>query len=235
MMIPQKSVVAITGIDTNVGKTVATGLLGRYLLGRGKRVITQKLVQTGCVGISDDILVHRRLMGQELQPVDHQGLTCPYVFAKPCSPHLAASLAGNKIDPAVICQATRALAARYELVLLEGAGGLHVPLTEECTFLDYLEQESYPLVVVSSPRLGSINHTLSLLELARNRGLNVLGILYNRYNKCDRAIAEDSARVFSQALLRYGYQDCVIDIFALDEYNRHKRSLDFSVLFSDIF
>jgi len=233
-MMPVFSAVAVTGIDTDIGKTVATGLLGRYLLGLGKRVITQKLVQTGCIGISEDIRVHRRLMGQELQPEDHQGLTCSYVFPKPCSPHLAASLAGSRIDPAVIRQATYALAARYEVVLLEGAGGLHVPLIEDFTFLDYLEQESLPLIVVSSPRLGSINHTLSALELGRSRGLNVLGILYNRYYESDREIAEDSAHVFSQALQRYGYQDCVIDFFAVDEYSREKRNLDFSSLFSGI-
>ncbi|MFH2122578.1 MAG: dethiobiotin synthase [Pseudomonadota bacterium] len=225
-------VIAITGIDTDIGKTVATGLLGRWLLGQGKRVITQKLVQTGCGGrTADDILVHRRLMGQELQPEDHQGLTCPYVFAKACSPHLAASLAGQEIDPALIRQATRTLAARYELVLLEGAGGLHVPLTAELTLLDYLEQEGYPLIVVSSPRLGSINHTLSVLELCRNRGLSVLGILYNRYQESDPVISRDSAQLFSSYLRRYGYRDSVIDLFGVEEYDRGQRDLDFSSLF----
>ena len=230
-MVAEHPVIAITGIDTDIGKTVATGLLGRYLLGQGKRVITQKLVQTGCVGLAEDILVHRRLMGQELQPEDHQGLTCPYVFARPCSPHLAASLAGQEIDPAIIRQATRTLAAQYELVLLEGAGGLLVPLTAELTFLDYLEQEACPLIVVSTPRLGSINHTLSILELARNRGLTVLGIIYNRYAESDPVIAEDSAQVFSRYLRRYGHHDCVVDLFAVEEYNRQQRSLDFSPLF----
>ncbi len=230
-MVAEHSVIAITGIDTDIGKTVATGLLGRYLLGQGKRVITQKLVQTGCVGLAEDILVHRRLMGQDIQPEDQQGLTCPYVFARPCSPHLAASLAGQEIDPALIRQATRTLVARYDLVLLEGAGGLLVPLTAELTFLDYLEQEACPLIVVSTPRLGSINHTLSILELARNRGLTVLGILYNRYAESDPVIAEDSAQVFSRYLRRYGHHDCVVDLFAVEEYNRQQRSLDFSPLF----
>lgn len=201
--------------------------MGRYLLGQGQRIITQKLVQTGCTGLADDILVHRRLMGEELQPADRQGLTCPYVFAKPCSPHLAASLAGCKIDPAVIRQATLTLAAQYDLVLLEGAGGLHVPLTEECTFLDYLEQEGYPLIVVSSPRLGSINHTLSALELARNRGLTVLGIVYNRYQEGDPEISHDSAQVFSRYLRRYGHHDCIVDLFGVEEYDRQQRELDF--------
>ncbi len=230
----EHSVIAVTGIDTDIGKTVATGLLGRYLLGRGKRVITQKLVQTGCVGLAEDILTHRNLMGQELQLEDRQGLTCPYVFARPCSPHLAASLAGQEIDPAVIRQATRTLAARYDLVLLEGAGGLHVPLTEELTFLDYLEQEPCPLVVVSSPRLGSINHTLSLLELTRSRGLTVLGIIYNRYREADPLISRDSARIFSKYLRRYGHHDCVVDLFGLEEYDRQQRKLDFSCLISHL-
>lgn len=230
-MAAEHPVIAITGIDTDIGKTVATGLLGRYLLDQGKRVITQKVVQTGCVGLAEDILVHRRLMGLELQPEDQQGLTCPYVFARPCSPHLAASLAGQEIDPALIRQATRTLAARYELVLLEGAGGLLVPLTEELTFLDYLEQEACPLIVVSTPRLGSINHTLSILELARNRGLTVLGIVYNRYAESDPVIAEDSAQVFSRYLRRYGHHVCVVDLFAVEEYSRQQRSLDFSPLF----
>ncbi|MBW6519534.1 MAG: dethiobiotin synthase [Desulfoarculaceae bacterium] len=225
------SVIAIIGIDTDIGKTVATGLLGRYLLGQGRRVITQKPVQTGCLGLAEDVLVHRRLMGQELQPEDRQGLTCPYVFVKPCSPHLAASLAGQVIDPAVIRQATRTLASRYELVLLEGAGGLHVPLTEDFTFLDHLEQEGWPLIVVTSPRLGSINHTLSTLELARHRGLRVLGIIYNRYQESDPVIAADSARIFSKYLHRYGHDDCVIDLFGVDEYDQQKRKLDFSPLF----
>lgn len=223
-------VIAVTGIDTNIGKTVVTGLLGRYLLGQGKRVISQKLVQTGCAGLAEDIIVHRNLMGQELQPEDYQGLTCPYVFAKACSPHLAASLAGQEIDLAVIRQATRTLTVHYEQVLLEGAGGLQVPLTAELTFLDYLEQEAYPLIVVSTPRLGSINHTLSALELARSRGLTVLGIIYNRYQESDSVIAEDSAQVFSSYLKRYGFRDCVIDLFGLEEYKQQERKLDFSPL-----
>lgn len=224
-------VIAIVGIDTDIGKTIATGLLGRYLLEQGKRIITQKPVQTGGIGLAADILVHRRLMGQDLQPEDHQGLTCSYVFAKPCSPHLAASLAGQKIDPAVIRQATRILSSRYEVVLLEGAGGLHVPYTDDFTFLDYLEQEGLPLIVVSSPRLGSINHTLSTLELAHARGLTVLGIIYNHYLDNDPLIAEDSARLFAIYLQRFGYRDCVIDLLGLDQYGSQTRTPDFSPLF----
>jgi dethiobiotin synthetase len=211
-------VFCITGIDTDIGKTIATGLLGRYLRQKGLFVITQKIVQTGCSGMSDDIVRHRQLMGMDLQDVDHSGLTCPYLFPEACSPHLAASLAGREIDCTVITEATAALCREFDTVLLEGVGGLLVPLNTELTLLDYLEQRGYPLILVSSPRLGSINHTLASLELAKVRGLQVLGILYNRFIESDQRIAEDSARVFARYLRRYGYNDCVIDFSGEREY-----------------
>lgn len=102
----EKRVLAVSGIDTDIGKTVATGLIARSLLDQGYRVSTQKMVQTGCVGISEDIAEHRRLMGIGLTEEDHSGLSCPYLFADPCSPHLAAELSGKRIDPARTLSAT---------------------------------------------------------------------------------------------------------------------------------
>ncbi|MCK5071639.1 MAG: dethiobiotin synthase, partial [Desulfocapsa sp.] len=92
-------VICISGIDTDIGKTIATGLLAKALLSQGYSVITQKVAQTGCTGISEDILKHRELMDTGLYPEDTNGLTCPYVFSKPCSPHLAAELSQTQIDP----------------------------------------------------------------------------------------------------------------------------------------
>jgi len=214
----QGHVLCITGIDTDIGKTIATGLLGRYLREQGYTVITQKVVQTGCAGLSDDIVRHRQLMGMEIQDADHAGLTCPYIFPEPCSPHLAASLAGKEIDCEVITKATSALRRGYDYVLLEGVGGLLVPLRDGWTLLDYLEQTGYPLILVSSPRLGSINHTLAALELAKGRGLSVLGILYNRFKEESPIIAEDSARVFSRYLRTSGFTDCVVDLYGSGTY-----------------
>ena len=83
------SVLAVSGIDTGIGKTYATGLIAKALLRQGKAVITQKIVQTGCEGVAEDILKHRHLMGIGLQDVDREGLTSPYVFRYPASPHLS--------------------------------------------------------------------------------------------------------------------------------------------------
>ena len=228
-MIPP--VICVSGIDTDIGKSVATGLLARFLARRGSRVTTMKLVQTGCVGLAEDLLVHRSLMGVEPNPEDLDGRTCPYVFPVPCSPHLAAELAGVTIDPARLDRAVAGVAKGWDTVLLEGAGGLMVPLTRSLTLLDYLAGHNWPLLLVSSPRLGSINHTLSALELAHGRGLPVLGIIYNRFQEADERIVEDSRQVFAQALAQRGFNNCVLDLLGLDVYLEGEQEPDFSRLF----
>lgn len=227
-------VVCVTGIDTDIGKTIATGLLGRYLIKKGISVITQKISQTGCVGTSEDILAHRKIMGIDLCSEDKEGITCPYIFPEPCSPHLAASLVGKEIDLDVIHSSTKELQKIYDIILLEGVGGLLVPLNEDATLLDYLEEQGYPLILVSSSRLGSINHTLAALELAKKRGLKVLAIFYNRFLDSNEIIAEDSCRIFSKYLVKNGFEDKVIDLYGIDDYNSGKHELDFAALFSSL-
>ena len=73
----------ISGIDTDAGKSIVTGVIARTLLQKGVHVITQKFIQTGCVGISEDILKHREIMGIPPQEVDKDGTTCPYVMTYP--------------------------------------------------------------------------------------------------------------------------------------------------------
>lgn len=200
----------ICGIDTGIGKSVAVGLMARDLLYKGKGVITQKIVQTGCTERSQDILTHRKLMEVGWLDVDEKKLTCPYCFSFPGSPHLAAGLEGKAIDPAVITAAGKRLQELYEWVLLEGAGGLLVPLTEDLTILDYLAARKIPIILVTSSRLGSINHTLMSLEVIRNRKLELAGIVYNTFEKSPPEIVQDSCRVFSRALQNYGFQDNIV-------------------------
>ncbi|MFZ5798357.1 MAG: ATP-dependent dethiobiotin synthetase BioD [Desulfobulbus sp.] len=200
----------LCGIDTGIGKSVTTGLMARYLIEQGQPVITQKLVQTGCAERPEDILLHRRLMECGWLEEDEARLTCPYCFPFPASPHLAARLAGTTIDPARISRATRTLAQRFEWLLLEGAGGLLVPLQEELSLLDYLAAEGHPLVLVTSPRLGSINHTLLSLEILRARGLRLAGLVYNLFHGAPGEIVQDSLRLFARALPRYGFPENIV-------------------------
>ncbi|GBE12008.1 ATP-dependent dethiobiotin synthetase BioD 1 [bacterium BMS3Bbin14] len=200
----------LCGIDTGTGKSIATGLLARYLLQQGKTVQTQKLVQTGCTDRPGDILTHRRLMKKGWADEDEKGLTCPFCFPFPASPHLAAALAGRRIDAAVFRRTTIELEHHYEWLLIEGTGGLMVPLTEDLLFIDYLAERGYPLILVTTPRLGSINHTLLSLEAIRSRNLRLLGLVYNQFESGPAEIIRDSCRVFSRALKEYGFADRIV-------------------------
>ena len=206
------TVLAVGGIDTGIGKTYVTGLLARALLQQGKKVITQKMVQTGCEGIAEDILEHRRLMGIGVQDSDREGLTCPSVFRYPASPHLSASMEGSVVDLERIRRSTMALQQRYDLVLLEGVGGLLVPLSLDFLFADYIQDAGYELLLVTSPRLGSINHTLLSIEACRHRGIVISGVIYNCFQEVDKLIADDTREVIIHYLAKAGYAAPIIDL-----------------------
>ena len=193
----------ITGIDTDAGKTVVTGVLARYLKENGVNVITQKLTQTGCTGISEDILTHRALMKSDLLSEDYEALTCPYVFEFPSSPHLAAKRAGVVIDPELLTAATDELSKRFECVLVEGAGGLMVPISEDWNLVDYLVECNYPIILVTSGKVGSINHTLLTLEVCVNKGLNVVGLVFNHFSSTNEIITADTINLFRKKMLNY--------------------------------
>ena len=187
-MITKGNVYFISGIDTSVGKTAATGAIAKALAQAGKRVITQKMIQTGCEQVSEDIEEHRRIQGIPFTEEDREGWTCPYIFSYPCSPHMAAAKDGRTIDLQVITQATERLRERYEYVLMEGAGGLMVPNDFQSLTIDYIRDQGYPLILVTSGKLGSINHTLLSLFAAEQYGIPVKAIVYNQYPHIDALI-----------------------------------------------
>src|SRR5690606_29349443 len=125
-------------------RPISTGFLARSWNEQGIRTITQKLIQTGNVDVSEDIEQHRMIMGCGLLPEDHDKLTMPEIFSYPASPHLASELDQRSIDFEKIQQAATILAERYDRVLLEGAGGLMVPLTRGMLTIDYIAAHDYP-------------------------------------------------------------------------------------------
>lgn len=189
----ESNIYFISGIDTDAGKSYCTAWLARQWTDEGKRVITQKFIQTGNTGHSEDIDLHRRIMGTGYLPEDREGLTMPEIFSYPCSPHLAARIDRRPIDFRKIERATNELARRYDRVLVEGAGGLMVPLTEEYLTIDYIAEKGYPLIFVTSGKLGSINHTLLSLEAIAHRRIPLHTVLYNLYPTVkDTTIQEDT-------------------------------------------
>lgn len=197
----KQNVYFISGIDTDAGKSYATGFLAREWNKDGKKTITQKLIQTGNVGHSEDIDLHRRIMGIPFTQEDREGLTMPEIFSYPASPHLASRLDNRPIDFAKIKQATEELSRRYDCVLLEGAGGLMVPLTEEFLTIDYIAQEQYPLIFVTSGKLGSINHTLLSLEAIQKRGIILDTVLYNLYPTVEDTTIQNDTMNFIKTYL----------------------------------
>lgn len=185
-----------------MGKTVATGCLGRYFLDEKKqRVVTQKWVQSGCKTVADhDCTTHYQWMGQPL-PTDPAVLKAmmPYTFSFPASAHLAAGLEGARVQVPRLLASLRFLEARYDMVLVEGLGGVAVPLTANVTLLDVLEQTRLQTVVVVDNVLGAINHALLTLEALAARKVPVAGFIDNR--RCaqtDPRIADDNVATIAR-------------------------------------
>ena len=182
----------VSGINTDAGKTYVTGYIARRLMEQGKRVITQKFIQTGNEEWSEDIEVHRRIMGTGMLPEDIDHTTAPIIFSYPASAQLAARIDGREINLEVIDRATERLASLYDIVFVEGAGGLAVPITDTFMAIDYVATRHLPVILVTNGVLGSINHTVLSLEAIRSRGIELAAVLYNEHFDTDTTIAADT-------------------------------------------
>lgn len=193
----KQNVFFVSGIDTNIGKSYATAYLARLWNEQGRHTITQKFIQTGNPeGYSEDIELHRRLMGMNYLPEDEQGITKPEIFTYPASPDLASRIDGRAIDFDKIKRATKVLSERYDAVLVEGAGGLMVPLSADYLTIDYIQESGYPLIFVTSGRLGSINHTLLSFEAIERWGIKLHTVMYNMFPEGEDKIIQADTEAY---------------------------------------
>lgn len=209
----------VSGVDTDAGKSIATGWLAKRFLDEGQHVITQKLVQTGNVDISEDIVRHRAMMGCGMLPEDDTRLTMPEIYTYPCSPHLAARLDNRPIDLDAISAATESLAERYDTVLLEGAGGLMVPLSDDVLTIDYVQSKGYPLIFVTGGILGSINHTLLAFEAMARRNMTVSRIVYNLWPGRDNTVVDAESQAYLRGVAMRLFPDAIWESLPLQEVN----------------
>lgn len=193
----------ITGIDTDAGKSYATGWMARGMLDAGINVITQKFVQTGNREFSEDIEVHRKIMGIGMLKEDMDHLTAPEIFTYPASPDLAARIDRRNIDLDKISTATDELSKRFSHVLIEGAGGLMVPLNGDYLTIDYILEKGLPIVLVTNGRLGSINHTLLALTTLQHAGIEIFAVIYNSHFDKDEVICKDTKEYIQNWLSRH--------------------------------
>ena len=190
----------ITGTDTGVGKTIVTGLLARYLLENGHSVVTQKWVQTGSSGFPLDIEEHLKLMGkarEDVLPLLED--INPYSFTFPSSPHLAARKEGSSIDPERIIKSFKTLEEEFDFVLVEGAGGVNVPLSEKVLIIDIAEELNLSVLLVAENRLGAINQVLLTIEALKKRRLDIIGIVFNRISTSENEeVLEDNKSIIAE-------------------------------------
>jgi dethiobiotin synthetase len=164
----------VTGTDTGVGKTVVACALARGLRRRGFDVGVMKPVETG---VGTDGPLDAMALQAAAGCGDTLGEICPVALPLAAAPAVAATEAGIRIELSWLCERFKALAARHAWMIVEGAGGLLVPLSSAATMADLGAALDLPLVVVARGRLGTINHTRLTLEAARARSLPVAGVV----------------------------------------------------------
>ncbi len=174
----------ITATDTHVGKTIATFVLGTLLQSRGVDVGVLKPVQCG----GNDA----QFLKECLKLTDEAALINPIYVKEPLSPHLALRRAGRSFDIRKIKQAYKELRQRHDLLLIEGAGGLMVPLNNNYYNADLIKALHAEVIIVARLGLGTINHTLLTINQAKEYGLTIKGILFSDANPRKKSIAEQT-------------------------------------------
>lgn len=191
--------VFITATDTGVGKTVLAAALLAAARAKGINAVPMKPVQTGCVRrgrriVAPDLEFCLSAAGLDPSPQERQWM-CPYRFILASSPHLAAALARVHISKGGILENFRRILSRHEVVIVEGAGGLLVPINERQTMLDLMRALRLPVLLAARPGLGTLNHTLLSLHALRRAGLRVAGVvLVDRTRRPWGAIERDNLR-----------------------------------------
>ncbi|MBI5739657.1 MAG: dethiobiotin synthase [Nitrospirae bacterium] len=180
----------ITGTDTGVGKTfIGVGLI-RALKEKGFRVCPMKPVETGCKMLKGGLVPEDALKLLRAAEVNEPiGSVNPYRFRNPLAPSVAAGLEGVEIRKEKIISAYDKLSGKYDITIVEGAGGIMVPICKKYLCLDLIRDLSLPVIIVSRPGLGTINHTLLSIEAARNRGIDVIGVIINCAEKLKRDVS----------------------------------------------
>jgi dethiobiotin synthetase len=180
----------VTGTDTNVGKTVVACALARGWRARGRRVAVLKPVETGVVGEPEDATRLRAAAGD---PATLDAV-CPWRFAAPLAPSLAARAAGRPpVDVDALVEHARRRAADADVLLVEGAGGLLVPVAGRTTWADVAARLALPLLVVAANRLGTINHAALTARVAADAGLTIRGFVLSHPTRERDPSAETNA------------------------------------------
>lgn len=189
----------VAGTDTGIGKTVVTALLADYFTKKGFSVVTQKWVQTGALDCSGDVFSHHLAMGRSgAYSKEYISLVEPYSFSLPASPHLAATVEGAVISSDTIREKFMYLRDSFDLTIVEGTGGLLVPINKNELMVDIVMSLGIEVILVVGNRLGAINQALLSAEALEARKIKVMGMIFNRFlPQAEDIILKDNREVIS--------------------------------------
>lgn len=180
----------ITGTDTGVGKTYIASGIAAELKKVGVNVGVMKPAETGCKMRDGELIAKDALRLMRASGVrDSLKLVNPYCFRKPLAPSIAAGLDGKLIDLNRIINAYHLLSRRHDFMIVEGAGGIMVPLIQTYTYLDLAKTLKLPVVIVARAGLGTINHTLLTVSALKSRGVAIAGIVMNHAEHQEEGLA----------------------------------------------
>lgn len=192
--------VMITGTDTGVGKTLVTAALARCLVERARAIGIMKPVETGYSSTDASLADSARLQAAA-RTTDPLDLISPYRFTAPLAPQSAAALEGRRISLDTIAEAYRSLARDREFVLVEGVGGLLVPLCEGKDVRDLMVRLQLSIIVVGRVALGGVNHARLTVEAVASAGLRIVALVLNQTLK-PRSTAEEEQERSTVELLQ---------------------------------
>lgn len=170
----------ITGTDTGVGKTYVAAGIARTLAGRGIDVGVMKPAETGCSRRKGSLFpADAAALIKAAGVRDRLSLVNPYRFPMPLAPSVAAGFERKRIEPGRLIEAFHVLARKHQFMIVEGAGGIMVPLTDRYCYLDLAGDLGLPVLIVARPGLGTINHTLLTVLALKKKRLRTAGIVIN--------------------------------------------------------
>ncbi|MGG0175771.1 dethiobiotin synthase [Gottfriedia acidiceleris] len=171
----------VTGIDTNIGKTYVTAQMVDCLQNKGIDAIPYKPIQSGVVNINNRLIGEDTAFYKEkLELTEEHDYYNTYTMKTPVSPHLASRLEDVFIDEQVILEKYKQLENKHDVVFVEGAGGVAVPLKENFGTIDLIKLLNLPVILVTSLKLGTINHTVLTTEYLKSHQVNLMGLLINK-------------------------------------------------------
>ncbi len=183
----------IAGTDTGVGKTVIAGAVIKAIHALGINACGMKPIETGCSVIGSSLYPSDGMFLKKVAGMDENiNQITPYCFETPVAPSLASEMEGRPVNIDSIIEKFHDLLQRYQAVVVEGVGGILVPIRKDYFVIDLIKELGLPVIVVARPTLGTLNHTLLTVNYALKEGIRVSGVVVNFTRRSEGTVAENT-------------------------------------------